>query len=99
MKQDKISGLLGIAKKSGNVKSGEFAVEQAVKSGEAKLVIVSSDASDNTKKLFNDKCAYYEIPIIEALDKNSLGRALGTDVRSSAAVTDEGLAKAILEKI
>lgn len=99
MTEDKIKGLLGIAKKSGNLVSGELAVKQAVQQQEAYLVVVAKDASDNTKKLFNDKCTFYEIPIITAFDKDSLGRAIGCDQRSSAAVTDKGIAEAILKKI
>src|SRR5699024_5625513 len=43
----KILGLLGLATKAGKAKSGEFSTEKAVKSGQASLVIVSRDASEN----------------------------------------------------
>ena len=48
MQNDKVLSMLGIAAKSGNVVSGEFSTEKAVKSGQAYLVIVSSEASENT---------------------------------------------------
>lgn len=99
MTEEKIKGLLGIAKKSGNLVSGELMTKQAVQQGEAFLVIVASDASDNTKKLFDDKCKFYNIPLITAFHKEALGKAIGCDQRSSAAVTDTGLAEAILKKI
>jgi len=75
--------------------SGEFQTENAVKDGSAMLVIVAEDASDNTKKLFKDKCSYYDVPVICYGTKEQLGRAIGKDLRSSLAITDEGLAKAI----
>ena len=46
----KILNLLGLATKAGKIASGEFAAEKAVKSGKAHLVIVSEEASDNTRK-------------------------------------------------
>ena len=45
---DRVLSMLGIAAKSGNVVSGEFSTEKAVKSGNAFLVIVSDEASENT---------------------------------------------------
>ena len=44
--------MLGIAAKSGNVVSGEFSTEKAVKTGCAYLVVVSEEASANTNKMF-----------------------------------------------
>ena len=55
--------MLGLAAKSGNVVSGEFSTEKAVKTGKAFLVIVADDSSDNTKKHFSDMTAFYEVPI------------------------------------
>lgn len=91
--------LLSIAMKAGKVKSGEFSCEAAVKDSTAKLVIIAEDASDNTKKLFSDKSAYRNIPYVIFGNKDNLGHAIGRKERASVAVTDEGLAKALLEKI
>ncbi len=52
MKPDKVLSMLGIAAKAGSVASGEFSTEKAVKEGRAWLVIVASDASENTQKIF-----------------------------------------------
>ena len=65
MKQNKIYSLLGLAMRGRNLVSGEFQTEDAVKKGSAMLVIVAEDASANTKKLFHDKCSYYEVPVYE----------------------------------
>ena len=51
--RDKVLSLLGLAARGRNLVSGEFSTEKAVKEGKAALVIVSTDASDNTKKLFH----------------------------------------------
>ncbi len=95
MKPDKVLSYLGLAMRGRNLVSGEFQTEDAVKSGKAILVIVAEDASENTKKLFRDKCSYYEVPVFSYGTKQSLGRAIGKDQRSSLAVTDAGLAQAI----
>ncbi len=52
MKRDSVLSLVGIAKKADKVVSGEFQTETAVKSGKARLVIISTEASGNTKKSF-----------------------------------------------
>mgnify|MGYP000373445540 CR=1 FL=1 len=64
MKQDKVLSMLGLSAKAGNVASGEFSTEKAVKEGKAHLVIVAGDASDNTKKHFRDMCSFYEVPFM-----------------------------------
>ena len=96
---NKIFSLLGIAMKSGNVASGEFQTLEAVKTQKAKLVLVSEDASENTKKLFFDKCAFYQVPVTEYGKKEDLGRAIGKDLRSSLAVCEAGLATAIKKQL
>ena len=58
--RQKILNLIGLATKAGKTASGEFSTEKAVKSGKAHLVIVSEEASDNTKKMFTNMCTYKE---------------------------------------
>ncbi len=95
---NKILSLLGLANRARAVVSGEYSAESAVKSGKAKLCIVAVDASDNTKKLFHDKCSFYGVPIIEAGTKEELGKALGKEYRASAAVTDPSFAEGLIKK-
>ncbi|MCI6553087.1 MAG: ribosomal L7Ae/L30e/S12e/Gadd45 family protein [Lachnospiraceae bacterium] len=92
---DKVYSLLGLAARSRNVVSGEFATEKAVKTGKAVLVIVSGDASDNTVKKFSNMCGFYEVPMFQYGRKEELGHAMGKGERSSAAITDEGFAKTL----
>lgn len=96
---DRVLSMISIAGKAGKVLSGEFSVEKAVKSRKAYLVVVAGDASDNTKKLFNNACAFYKVPIIIYSDKENLGRSIGKENRASICITDEGLGNAILKKI
>ena len=96
---NKVFSLLGLAMKSGNVASGEYQTLEAVKTKKARLVLVSEDASDNTRKLFYDKCAFYEVPVFSYGTKEDLGRAIGKDLRSSLAVCEVGLATAIKKQL
>lgn len=99
MKQNKVLSLLGLAMRGRNLVSGEFQTVESVKTGSAMLVIVAEDASRNTKKLFHDKCSFYEVPVYEYGTKETLGRAIGKELRSSLAVCDAGLADAIIKQL
>lgn len=93
----RVYSLLGLAARGRNLVSGEFSTENAVKEGKAELVMVSEDASSNTKKLFRDKCSFYQVPIYEFGTKETLGKAIGKELRASLAVTDRGLADSIIK--
>jgi ribosomal protein L7Ae-like RNA K-turn-binding protein len=95
LKPNKTMGLIGLATKAGKTAGGEFLTEREVKSGRAALVIVAEDASENTKKKFQNMCEYYKVPIRFYGDKDTLGHAMGKQFRASLAVLDEGLAKGI----
>ena len=99
MKQNKVESLLGLCTRAGRLVSGEFTAESAVKDGSAWLVIVATDASGNTKKLFKDKCSFSEVPCFEYGTKESLGHAIGKEIRASIAVLDEGFAKSIIKHL
>lgn len=99
LRQSRVLSLVGLATKAGRTVSGEFSTEKAVKTGEARLVIVSEEASDNTKKKFQSMCAYYKVPIYFYGTKDELGRAMGKEFRASLAVLDEGLGNAMKEQL
>ncbi len=95
MKEEKALSLLGMATRAGKTVSGEDTVLQSIRNGTAFLVIVSHEASDRSKKTFNDKCTYYDVPLVSLGSKEELGRHLGKPSRTVAAVTDEGLGRSI----
>lgn len=96
MKQNRILSMLGLAARGRNVVSGELQTLNAVKDGSAMLVIVAEDASENTRKLFADKCSFYQVPCKVYDSKASLGRAIGKDIRSSLAIVNAGLAQSVI---
>ena len=97
--RNRVFQMLGIAAKSGNVVSGEFSTEKAVKTGHAYLVIVSEEASANTNKMFTNMTDFYEVPMYVFGTKEELGRCIGREFRASLAITDENLANAVENKL
>ena len=96
MRQNKVLSMLGLAARGRNVVSGELQTLDAIKDGSAMLVIVAEDASENTRKLFTDKCSFYQVPLKLYGTREELGRAIGKDIRSSLAVVNAGLAQSII---
>ncbi|WP_028561392.1 L7Ae/L30e/S12e/Gadd45 family ribosomal protein [Paenibacillus pinihumi] len=91
----KVLSSLGMAMRAGKLVTGDETVLKAVRSGKAKLVLVAGDASDNTKKKFRDKCNSYNVAMVVALDRESIGDAIGKSERVLVAVTDQGFASMI----
>lgn len=84
---------LGLANRARKIISGEELVLKEVRSGKAKLVLLSEDASANTTKRITDKTTYYNIPMRKVENRQQLGHAIGRDERVVVAVLDEGFAK------
>ena len=97
--RNRVFQMLGIAAKSGNVVSGEFSTEKAIKTGRAFLVIVSEEASENTNKMFSNMTEFYEVPMYVFGTKEELGRCIGKEFRASLAIIDENLANAVEAKL
>ncbi|MGM9986515.1 MAG: YlxQ family RNA-binding protein [Bacillaceae bacterium] len=85
--------LLGLANRARKIISGEELVVKEVRQKRAKLVILSSDASENTTKKIMDKATYYDVPVVNVESRTLLGNAIGKDARVVVAVVDQGFAK------
>ena len=93
--KNKVFSLIGLATRARRVVSGEFSTEKSVKSGRSHMVIVSEEASDNTKKMFTNMCTHYKVPIYLFGTKEELGHAMGQEFRASLSVEDAGFAKSL----
>ncbi|WCK52855.1 YlxQ family RNA-binding protein [Aneurinibacillus sp. Ricciae_BoGa-3] len=91
--------MLGLAMRARKIVTGEDIVVKAIRQGQVKLVILSNDASENTRKKVTDKCAYYKVPCIQHGSREVLGSALGKGTRVVVGITDSGFAKKIRELI
>lgn len=89
----RILSLFGLCYKAGKLCSGEFACEQAIRKKGTKILFIAEDASDNTKKKFENAASHYQIPIYTLGTKEELGKALGKEYRAVMVMTDEGFCK------
>lgn len=85
--------------KSGNLVSGGFATEKAIKDYKAKVVIAADDLSENSRKKYDQMCEYYHVPMLYYGTKEELGHAIGKEYRAVLAIVDQGLAKAVIQSI
>ena len=99
MQRNKVLSYLGLATRAGRVVSGEFCVEKSVRQRRARLVLVSEDASENSRKNFRNLCTYYKVPLYFFGSREELGAACGKEARVSAAIEDEGLAMAAVREL
>ncbi|MGE4588526.1 MAG: L7Ae/L30e/S12e/Gadd45 family ribosomal protein [Acidaminococcaceae bacterium] len=83
---------LGLAQKAGKIASGDFAVKSALKGGKVKLLIIASDASDNSKKDIYYMAGLYRVKTMEILSREQLGMAIGKAKRTAVAVLDVNFA-------
>lgn len=95
-----ILSLLGLALRGGNLAVGEEPVEAAARARDARLLLLASDAADNTRRRtvhFSEagQCLWLQLPCTKA----ELGRAVGRTSVALAAVTDIGLANAVARRL
>ena len=91
-------GLIPIAMKAGRLAAGEYQCEESIQKQEAYFVIIAQDASDNTKKKFEDKCKYRNIPYVIFGLKDDLGDLIGKAERSVIAIKDEQLGNQFINR-
>ena len=95
----KIASLLSLCTKAGMLRTGEETAEKLLRSGEARLVIIAGDASDNTQKKFTNKCFFYEKPVRIFGEREALSRCVGKPNRTVYVVTNDGFADRLLALI
>ena len=91
------ASLLSLASRAGKIASGGDSVEKSLQSGACELIIISSEASANTKKKFVNKCHYYgkEAAVCGTVDE--ISKAIGRHARVVVSVNDAGFAKLLQE--
>ena len=98
MSDEKLLRFIGLAMKAGKLMLGDVRAVESIRSGKAKLVLISKDASDNTKKKYRNMCEYRNLKLLDIFsDRNEFGQCIGRDFAVVAAVEDDGFAKRIVE--
>lgn len=92
-------GFLGLAKRAGKLAAGEDGVLSALQAGKVRLLLLASDAGENTIRRMELR-SQGRLPILYLQsDKAALGAALGWEQCAVAAVTDLGMALAFAQKM
>lgn len=95
--EKKICGLISLSMKANKIDVGEERATEAIRRGRAYLIVLADDASENTKKRFNDMAAFRNIPLILLFDRYRFGELIGKKFSVSAVITDKGFADSIIE--
>jgi ribosomal protein L7Ae-like RNA K-turn-binding protein len=92
-----VRGVLGLIQRARKLIIGTELVIKGLQKQEVSLVLVASDASNNTKKKMTDKANFYQVKIIE-LDSNLLNQSIGKKGAKVVGITDLGFANLLLSK-
>ena len=97
----RLVGMLGFAMRAGKITTGFDLSCRALASGKARLIAVTEDASDATKKRLRTKSEFYGVKIvILPLTSDKLAALLGKASPTVAiAILDEGFAEQITKAL
>ena len=100
MDSHNILSLLGLSLRGGNLVVGEEPVDAAARARDARVLLLASDAAAGTRRRCEHfavagDCLWLPIPFTKA----ELGRAVGRTSVAIAAVTDIGLANAVVHRL
>ena len=94
---DKAANYLGLMRKAGRIALGEYDAGAAARAGQACLVLLAQDASDNAHKRAEGFAYTAQAPL--PYTKQVLSERLGKTGCAIAAVTDPGLAKVFVSAL
>lgn len=99
MIKNKVTGMLGLAKKAGKLTFGTESVKKAIIKKQAKLVIIAEDAADRTKRNFTTLCEKEHIPIriIEKIEEMS--QAIGQENKAVISINDKNFSEGLIQII
>ena len=102
MRMDRLNilSLLGLSLRGGRLAVGEEPVEAVARARDARVLLLASDAAEGTRRRCEHfaragDCLWLQVPFTKA----ELGRALGRTAVAITAVTDVGLAAALLHRL
>lgn len=102
MKDEKIKGLLGIARRARCLCLGHDAVLDAIRAGNACLCLLAADASERLERELRRAAEAFgnKIPIYKtAYTMNEIGSCLGAKKTAVLSVNDRGFAEKLIEHI
>lgn len=97
--ENKIYGLIGLARRAGKVSFGTESSIETIEKKKAKLVIVAEDSSDRTKKNFKELSQKLNVPFRIVGTIEDLSKSIGQVNKAVLVIKDENFAKEILKRI
>ena len=96
---NKILGLIGLSAKAGKIVFGTEACIDAIQKGNVKLLIVSTEASEKSKKNFNYYAEKYNVPIVFYETIENLSKSIGKKNKIVIGIKDQNLSNEIQKKL
>lgn len=91
----KVSDYLGLAYRARKLKTGSDVSLTEIQKQTADLVLISSTASEGTKKKFTDKATYYKVPHY-IIDESIINNAIPKKNIKVLVIIDKGFSESIV---
>lgn len=98
MFNSEVLSLLGLASRARKISTGDTLLKN-IRSKQVYLVLIASDASENSKKKLIDKCLFYHVDYMVVSDIEHLSHAIGKDNRVGIGICEKGFANKIKSKL
>ena len=89
----------GLARRAGKISFGTESSKETIEKKKAKLIIVAEDASDRTKRNFEDLASVNNVPIRIKGTIEDLSKSIGQINKAVIIVKDENFAREIIKRI
>lgn len=96
--EDKIYGLIGLAARARKIAFGYDSVIDLIKMNKAKLVLVTDDASEKTKKNVSYICDKYNVKLIIFGKKDKLSHIIGKENKVVIAFKEKNISGEIYKR-
>ncbi len=93
MENNKLLSLLGFAQKAGKLATGDETCELYLKRKKVKLILLATDAAENTLEKWKWAGKGNNVPVYAIADRETLSHAIGKANRTVVAVLDSGFAR------
>ena len=93
---NKFFQFLGLTKKAGKIIEGYNQCEEALSHRRGTLIILSQESSTNTKEKFQRLSVKNNIPVIEGVSNEVLGKCLGREEINVICINDKKMSDKLL---
>ena len=99
MIDNKVYGLLGLARRAGKISFGTESSIETIQKGKAKLVIVTTDSSDRTKNNFEELSKKFNVEFRIFGTIENLSKSIGQNDKAVIVIKDKNFSNEIVKKI